>query len=64
VPLSGGVSAAAAQHLGEPPAVLQSTCAHLMPTDHDRVGAVARAAFVAGAAEDLLRTKTAVGPTD
>ncbi len=53
--LSDGVSVAAvAEYLGDTPAVVLNTYAHLMPADHDR----ARAAIEAAArrAEDSLRT--------
>jgi integrase len=54
--LSGGVSiAAAADYLGDSPAMLLRTYAHLMPADHDRARVVVQTAF-ARAAEDSLRT--------
>ena len=37
--------AAAAEYLGDSPAVLLSTYAHLMPGDHDRARSVVEAAF-------------------
>ncbi|MGH9187908.1 MAG: tyrosine-type recombinase/integrase [Acidimicrobiales bacterium] len=44
--LSGGVSVAAAgEYLGDSPAVLLATYAHLLPADHDRARAVVEAAF-------------------
>jgi integrase len=44
--LSGGVSVAAvAEYLGNTPAVLLRTYAHLIPADHDRARSVVQAAF-------------------
>lgn len=44
--LSGGISvAAAAEYLGDSPAVLLTVYAHLMPADHDRARSVVEKAF-------------------
>ena len=56
--LSGGVSvAAAADYLGDSPALLMSTYAHLMPADHDRARTAVQSAF-AELTEDSVRTET------
>jgi integrase len=55
--LSNGVSVAAvAEYLGDTPAVVLNTYAHLMPADHDRARSAIEAAF-AQPAEDWLRTE-------
>ncbi len=54
--LSGGVSvAAAAEYLGDTPAVLLSTYAHLMPADHDRARSVVEDAFSPSRVTDVSR---------
>jgi integrase len=62
--LSDGVSvAAAAAYLGDTPAVLLSTYAHLMPDDDDRARRTVESAF-AKRAEDSLRTAAADEKTE
>ena len=57
--LSDGVPVpAAAEYLGDSPAVLLGTYAHLMPDDHDRARSAVDAAF-ARRTEDFLRTNAA-----